>query len=196
MKLLLINDSDESLNETFLNDWVKAMSQELSSRGVLQSEHLEKELSLVFLKETDAKLLNWNYRQKDYATDVLSFETEDPESIGELVMCPYVLKKQAAEHKISFDLEMGYMILHGVLHLMGYDHEKDPDEAEEMMRLQDSVFEKLTAPPPKKKATAKKAAAPKKKAAAKKKASSAKSKKPAAKAKKKATSTRKAKSVS
>lgn len=170
MNLLLINDSDQSLNEEFLQKWVKAVSSELISNKVMTTEQGALELSVVFLKEADAKQLNWNYRQKDYATDVLSFETDDPGCLGELVLCPTVLDRQAKEHELSFDHEAGYMILHGILHLLGYDHEKDEEESRLMLSLQDHVFDKLTAPPPKPakavKATRSRVA-PKKKAAAK-----------------------------
>ncbi|HRO67895.1 MAG TPA: rRNA maturation RNase YbeY [Pseudobdellovibrionaceae bacterium] len=151
MNLLLINDSGETLNEDFLGKWVKAVSEELLKRRILPPEKEVLELSVVFLKENDAKQLNWNYRQKDYATDVLSFETDDPGSLGELVLCAPVLQRQAVEHKLSFEHETGYMILHGVLHLLGYDHEKDEDEAEAMLSLQDEVFALLTKPPSSKK---------------------------------------------
>lgn len=171
MRLLLINDSDVQIDEAFVSDWVKRLTRELVGREILNQDQASKELSVVFLKEVDAKNLNWSYRQRDYPTDVLSFETEDPDSLGELVLCPSVLKKQSVEHKLSFELETGYMILHGVLHLLGYDHEKDEDEADRMMGLQDEVFEVLRAPPKpvrKKASSAKKTTAPAKKAAPKK----------------------------
>lgn len=180
MNLLLINDSGETLNEDFLGKWVKSVAAELSKRQVLSPEKEALELSVVFLKENDAKQLNWNYRQKDYATDVLSFETDDPGSLGELVLCAPVLQRQAVEHKLSFEHETGYMILHGILHLLGFDHEKDEDEAEVMMSLQDEVFALLTKPVVKKVAAAKKASGKKAGAA---KAKSATKTKPASKAK-------------
>lgn len=154
MKPLIINDSGEDVPESFLTEWIPRVAKTLEARGVLPGSALQKELSLVFLREIDAKNLNWNYRQKDYATDILTFQTEDPESFGELVMCPLVLKKQARANKHGDEHEMGYMILHGILHLLGFDHEKDEKSAHEMFRLQDSVFQELTRP-------AKKAPAPK-----------------------------------
>ena len=143
MKAIIINDSGEAISENFLTAWVKDVAVELKTRGVLTEEKTHKELSLVFLREPDAKNLNWTHRQKDYATDILSFETEDPESIGELVMCPAVLMKQAKEHGIPEEQEVGYMILHGVLHLLGFDHEKGEEDARTMMKLQDAVHQAL-----------------------------------------------------
>lgn len=152
MKALIINDSGEDVPESFLTEWVPRVAKALQTRGVLPETAMSKELSLVFLREVDAKNLNWNFRQKDYATDILSFQTEDPESFGELVMCPFVLKRQAKANKHSDEFEMGYMVLHGILHLLGYDHEKDEKTAHQMFGLQDGVFEELTRPPKKEKA--------------------------------------------
>lgn len=169
MKLLLINDTGDAVPEEFLTAWVRDLTRALQTRKVLSADLAKRELSVVFLKEPDAKNLNWNYRQKDYATDVLSFETDDPDSLGELVMCMEVLRKQANQHKVTVDQEIGNMVLHGVLHLLGYDHEKSEDEHRRMMTLQDQVFEELLAlrrPLPK--ARAVKASGAKKPAAKKK----------------------------
>ncbi len=84
--------------------------------------------------------LNKTFRGKDYATDVLSFDATDPESLGELVLCPEVIQRQAKEHELSDFAEYAYMVLHGILHLLGYDHEKDDKAAREMYRLQDKIF--------------------------------------------------------
>lgn len=162
MKALFVNDTEETLPEKNLSEWLKKVSKELLSRKIMTKEQAEKELSLVFLKEIDAKQLNWNFRQRDYATDVLSFETEDPESIGELVFCPFVLQKQAKEHKVTYEHEINYMVLHGILHLLGFEHEKSEESEEKMMKLQDEIFETLTAPPKKVKAPSAAPAAKKK----------------------------------
>lgn len=118
------------------------------------------ELNLIFLNQTEAKKLNFEHRKKNYATDVLSFTLEDsfqfpnnkkefiPStladesiSLGELVMCPQVLKKQAKEHKLKFDEEIHYMITHGLLHLLSLDHERSKNEENIMFSIQDEIFE-------------------------------------------------------
>ncbi|MNT92934.1 Endoribonuclease YbeY [compost metagenome] len=58
-------------------------------------------------------------------------------------MCPDVLKKQAKDHDLTYKHELGYMLLHGVLHLLGYDHETSEEDAEKMFKIQDEAFEKL-----------------------------------------------------
>ena len=90
-----------------------------------------------------AKKVNFTFRQKNYATDVLSFEGDDQNILGELIICPEVVLRQAREHRLSFREELGYMILHGVLHLLGFDHEKSETEAKRMFALQDRIFDKL-----------------------------------------------------
>jgi len=102
-----------------------------------------KELTIVFLDPKPAKKLNKTYRKKDYPTDILSFLSDTPDELGELVICPQVLVKQAKEHDLSFKAELSYMLIHGVLHLLGYDHEKSKSEAKKMFDIQDQLFDRL-----------------------------------------------------
>ena len=115
------------------------MVQLLSKEGFLKSLN-NKTLTLVFLDQKEAKNLNQQFRGKNYATDVLSFSSMDPNSLGELILCWPVLKKQAKEHGLSQKLELTYMVLHGLLHLLGFDHEEDEMRAKEMFELQDAIF--------------------------------------------------------
>ncbi len=143
MKALIVNDTEIKISEKFLKDSLKKISSALEKKKIVDKVVGSKELTLVFLDKLAAKKLNWQYRQKDYATDILSFESGDPESLGELVFCPEVLETQAKEHKQSFDQELGLMLLHGVLHLLGFDHEAGGDEEKKMMALQEEVFKEL-----------------------------------------------------
>ena len=143
MKALIVNDTEMKISEKFLKDSLKKISSSLEKKKIVDPGMVEKELTLVFLDKLAAKKLNWQYRQKDYATDILSFESVDPESLGELVFCPAVLETQAKEHKQTFDQELGLMLVHGVLHLLGFDHENGGEEEKKMMSLQDEVFSEL-----------------------------------------------------
>lgn len=146
MKLNMINDSGMDVSEDALSKWIKGIAAELTKKKILSAEKKALEVSLVFLNENDAKKLNWNYRCKDYPTDVLSFSSDDPASMGELVLCPQVISRQAKEHGLSLEDELGYIVLHGVLHLLGYDHEKSKVDEELMMTIQDDIFETLRNP--------------------------------------------------
>lgn len=171
MKLNIINDSGMDLSEDVLNKWIKGIATELQKKKIIDNEKKTLEVSLVFLNENDAKKLNWNYRCKDYPTDILSFSSDDPASMGELVLCPQVISRQAKEHGLTLEDELGYIVLHGVLHLLGYDHEKSKVDEELMMSIQDEVFENLRNPKAGKKGKAADAA-PKKSLTVKKAAKS------------------------
>ncbi len=102
-------------------------------------------LVLVFVSPGQSKLTNFRFRKKNYATDVLSFSETAPHSgLGELLLCPWVLRRQAKDQRHSFAKELDYMIIHGFLHLLGYDHEKSHREELKMMALQDKLFRKLS----------------------------------------------------
>ncbi len=142
----LINQSTMSMPRKFIQQWLeltlKALGKERAVAGPAKVE-----LTVVFLDLDDAKKLNRTYRKKNYATDILSFEGEWPDTAhwGELVICPSVLKKQAKTHGHSFRAELGYMLIHGVLHLLGHDHEKSLKEANRMFKIQDQLFDRLRA---------------------------------------------------
>ncbi len=143
MKAMIVNDTEIKISEKFLKESVKKISSSLEKKKIVDKALCEKELTLVFLDKLAAKKLNWQYRQKDYATDILSFESGDPGSVGELVFCPEVLETQAKEHKQTFDQELGLMLVHGMLHLLGFDHEEGGEDEKKMMSLQDEVFKEL-----------------------------------------------------
>jgi probable rRNA maturation factor len=109
----------------------------------LQKQVSNKSLNIVFLDQAKAKKINLTFRGKNYATDILSFEPLDIEELGELVICPQVIKRQAKEHQLSESAELVYMLIHGCLHLLGYDHEQSEQEAKRMFRLQDKIFIKI-----------------------------------------------------
>jgi probable rRNA maturation factor len=144
MKLTLVNRSGKPVPRVFLKDWVRRMAR-LASSSVDPSIYRKKELVIVFLDEKEARRLNREYRGKDYATDVLSFEGLESSSLGELVICPRVISRQAKEHGLLVREELGYMVLHGFLHLLGYDHERSRKEEKLMFAIQDALFEKLLA---------------------------------------------------
>lgn len=143
MNAVIVSDVDETLPEAFIKNWLKNASQHFIEKKLISPEQKSLEVSLVFLKEGEAKRLNWKYRGKDYPTDILSFENEDHESLGELVFCWNVLQRQAKEHKLPLEQELGYLMIHGLLHLLGHDHEVPGPQAEKMLGLQDEIFEQM-----------------------------------------------------
>ncbi len=135
MEICLINQSKIKMPRKWMSLWLEQVGQNLKTS--------DSQLTVVFLDTAKAKKLNQQFRKKNYATDVLSFQGDEGRNLGELVLCPQVLKKQAKEHKHSFEAELGYMLIHGVLHLLGYEHEKSKKEAQKMFKIQDQLFDRL-----------------------------------------------------
>ncbi|MEI7973840.1 MAG: rRNA maturation RNase YbeY, partial [Bdellovibrio sp.] len=99
-------------------------------------------LRLIGVSRVRSRTLNRDYRAKDSATDVLSFTSSEQGVLGELILCFPLLREQAHQHGLQFHEELAYMCLHGLLHLLGWDHEKSQLEAREMFLLQDTAFNK------------------------------------------------------
>lgn len=114
------------------------------------------EFTVRIVDEKEGQALNRDYRQKDYPTNVLSFPFEAPPCfekdietdgieinfLGDLVVCAAVVDKEAREqNKQCFD-HWAHMIVHGILHLLGYDH-IDQDEAKQMETLEVEILSKL-----------------------------------------------------
>ncbi len=105
------------------------------------------ELTIRLVNATESQQLNKQYRQKDKPTNVLSFPFEVPEGIelnllGDLVICTQVVEQEAkAQNKELFD-HWAHMVIHGCLHLVGYDHINDAD-ANEMEAIEIKILAKL-----------------------------------------------------
>ncbi len=146
LNLTIVNSSGAKVPRAFLQNWVEQLFRliEKSEKGAIPIARLrDKDLVIAFLPKKEARKINLQFRGKDYATDVLSFESDEPSSLGELVICPEVIAKQAKEHGLLLREELGYMVLHGILHLLGFDHEQSEREAKRMFELQDRLFETL-----------------------------------------------------
>lgn len=104
------------------------------------------ELTLRFVDAEEGRVLNQTYRGKDYATNVLTFAyTEDSEADvtqADIILCTDVLQREAQEQKKSILAHAQHLIVHGVLHAQGYDHEDDV-EAEEMEGLEIEILANL-----------------------------------------------------
>ena len=141
MKPLIVNNSGKPVpSSVWLKAWTKTLSQILARKK--HTSLARKELVVVFVNSPEMKRLNNQYRGKNYATDVLSFESADPDAVGELVLCMPVLRAQSKRTGLSERGELGYMIVHGVLHLLGYDHGEKADEVK-MFALQDEIYSLL-----------------------------------------------------
>jgi len=105
------------------------------------------ELSIRLVDEAESAELNGTYRGKDYPTNVLSFPFEAPVEIepillGDLVVCVPIVHKEAIEQNKPVEHHWAHMVVHGCLHLLGYDH-IDDDEAQEMESLETTLLKSL-----------------------------------------------------
>ncbi|MEY4591564.1 MAG: hypothetical protein RIR18_459 [Pseudomonadota bacterium] len=98
------------------------------------------DIAIRLVDAEEGQALNQEYRGKDYATNVLSFPYEvEPRVLGDLVICPSVVAQEAAEQNKSLDAHYAHLVVHGMLHLQGWDHVEDAEaddmEAEEIRLL-------------------------------------------------------------
>jgi len=110
------------------------------------------EIGIACVDLAESHELNLQYREKDKPTNVLSFPSDIPEEmlslldaepLGDLVICiPVVLQEATEQQKTPID-HFTHLLVHGVLHLLGYDHETNEAEAEEMEALEIEILKKL-----------------------------------------------------
>ena len=111
------------------------------AKKVLSGENRETEsISLAFVGKEEIKKLNKKFREKNKPTDVLSFLLNDKDSLGEVVICPEIVKENAKKYEVSAKYETMKVFIHGVLHLLGYDHEKSKDEERIMEEKQEKYL--------------------------------------------------------
>jgi probable rRNA maturation factor len=104
---------------------------------------LQSELSVVLVDDAEMRRLNAAYRRIDKATDVLAFAMREgegaelhPDVLGDVVISLDTAARQAASRRVPIADELRTLLTHGVLHLLGYDHERSPVEARRMFRKQ------------------------------------------------------------
>lgn len=139
--------------QNFLDEEIKRQISELLETA-FQMEKLEGdcELSLTFVDNETIHEINREYRGVDRPTDVISFALEEgeeleivgtdlPRVLGDIIISVPKAREQAEEYGHSFMRELGFLAVHGFLHLLGYDHETDEEEAL-MFRKQEEILQK------------------------------------------------------
>ena len=120
--------------------------------AVLPQFQPESEVTIRIVDSAESQYLNLTYRGKDKPTNVLSFPFEAPPGmelplLGDLVICRQVVEQEANEQEKAPEAHWAHMVIHGSLHLLGYDHIED-DEAEEMESLETEIMLALGYPDP------------------------------------------------
>lgn len=146
MDLTIFNEDHllDDEHENLARDLVDFAAKELESDE-------DTEMSITIVSDEEIRRINREYRDTDRVTDVISFAIEDdeeddfagfegiPENIGDLFIAPGKVREQAADYGHSFERELGYTVVHGFLHLNGYDHIEPADE-QVMIPLQEKIL--------------------------------------------------------
>ncbi|NIB40108.1 rRNA maturation RNase YbeY [Pseudomaricurvus alkylphenolicus] len=136
-------DHDFLPSQEQLEDWTLA---------AVENRRDQAELSLRIVDAAESRQLNHEYRGKDKPTNVLSFPADLPPELelpllGDLVICADVVKREAVDQNKTLEAHWAHMVIHGTLHLLGFDHIED-SEADEMEALETAILTKLGYPPP------------------------------------------------
>ncbi|AOV07886.1 rRNA maturation RNase YbeY [Sporosarcina ureilytica] len=138
MLQLDINDETNKISDTIEELVTKLLNHAASEEGIVE----EAEVSVTFMTDEDIQEVNANYRGIDAPTDVISFALEEmtegeveikveadmPTVLGDILISTETAERQAEEYGHSFKREIGFLALHGFLHLLGYDHMTEEDE--------------------------------------------------------------------
>ena len=138
-----VSDAPEQPAAKKYKKWVKA---------ALSGHRQQAELTIRLVDEAESRQLNREYRGRDKATNVLSFPLDAPAYVdshllGDLVICAPLVRREAQEQGKSVEAHWAHLVVHGILHLLGMDHQADR-EAREMERLEVEILARLGIPDP------------------------------------------------
>ena len=134
MNVFVANEQDTNVDEVRLG---------ALARHALNSEDVSDaaELSILLVGADHIRRLNHRFAGDDYATDVLAFpmmeRDEQDELLGDVVICPSIAGDNAAKLGHSLEAELDTLVVHGTLHLLGYDHHREDDKARMYKRQQE-----------------------------------------------------------
>lgn len=131
----------DEVNSNFSLDFFSDIAEEVFK--FLGLENNDYEISLLMTNDEVIREYNNQYRGKDKPTDVLSFPMEEDNILGDIAISYDTAKRQAEENEINIDRETAFLFIHGLLHLLGYDHETSEEDEKEMFELQEKILKKL-----------------------------------------------------
>ena len=147
--MFTIDFSDHT--ELVKDEWYEQIEKLLNFAKQQEEISEDAELSITFVDKSEIQEINKMYRDKDKVTDVISFALEEdepdidmsefdiPRVLGDIIICTVVAQEQSESYGHSFERELGFLALHGFLHLLGYDHMNEEDE-KEMFGRQDAIL--------------------------------------------------------
>jgi probable rRNA maturation factor len=111
------------------------------SRWIRHALQSDAEITVRIVDAEEGQALNRDYRQKDYATNVLTFDyTQHPLVAADLVLCAPIVAQEAKANKKTLQAHYAHLLVHGTLHAQGYDHETGEEDADEMEALEIEVL--------------------------------------------------------
>jgi probable rRNA maturation factor len=138
---------------TLSEDTLKLIERMLQHAAISEKIESGSELSVSFITNEEIQLINRDYRGKDTPTDVISFAMEElgegemdihiegaPRMLGDILISVERAKEQASDYGHSVERELGFLAIHGFLHLLGYDHMEE-DEEKEMNNKQEEILQ-------------------------------------------------------
>ena len=113
------------------------------ARWIRASLESDAEIAVRLVDAEEGQTLNRDYRQKDYATNVLTFDyATEPVVMADLIICAPVIEREAQEQGKTLESHYAHMLVHGALHAQGWDHE-DPEEADAMEAREREILAQL-----------------------------------------------------
>ena len=114
------------------------------ARWIRHALQADGEITVRIVDALEGKVLNRDYRHKDYATNVLTFDyAQEPVVCADLVLCAPVVAREAQENGKTLEAHYAHMLVHGILHAQGWDHETSAEDADEMEALETDIMRKL-----------------------------------------------------
>lgn len=114
------------------------------ARWIRHALALDAEITVRIVGEDEGRQLNRDYRQKDYATNVLTFDyAQEPVVSADLVLCAPVVAREAAEQNKTLAEHYAHLLVHGALHAQGWDHETSEQDAQEMEAYETDILRGL-----------------------------------------------------
>ena len=114
------------------------------ARWIRHALQADGEITVRIVDAEEGQALNRDYRHKDYATNVLTFDyAQEPVVCADLVLCAPVVAREAQENGKTLEAHYAHMLVHGILHAQGWDHETSAEDADEMEALETDIMRKL-----------------------------------------------------
>lgn len=133
------------MNSNIINQWnTESYDKTIQTVLTKAANHLGlegKHINIVLVGNQTIRTMNLEYRQKDYATDVLTFPDGYLNHLGDVIISIEKCEEQAKEYQHSFERELGFLVVHGLLHTLGYDHQ-NKEEEDQMNELQELILQK------------------------------------------------------